>query len=733
MLSDHAISDDIERIVKACHHDVFSVLGPHSISDTQIEIRVFLPSADSVEVLDYASQSVLANCKKINAEGFFLATLNEPRGFKYLLRVSYGGFSELIEDPYRFSPEITEDDLYLFGEGTHETAYKFLGAHLVSQEGVAGCRFAVWAPNAHRVSVVGDFNFWDGRKHVMRKHYPSGVWELFIPGVGAGQLYKYELLGADGHLLPHKADPYGFSAQVPPEQASCVIDLSVYQWGDENWRSLQAHYTSVDRPISIYEVHLGSWRRVIEEGNRYLSYRELAAKLIPYVKDMGFTHIQLMPVSEFPFDGSWGYQPIGIYAPTSRFGTPDDFKYFVDQCHQAGIAVLVDWVPGHFPTDGHGLGRFDGTPLYEHQDERQGFHPDWNTYIFNYGRREVANYLMANALFWMDEYHIDGLRVDAVASMLYLDYSRNEGEWIPNRFGGRENLEAIDFLRALNERIYKNFPSAMMVAEESTAWPGVSRPTYQGGLGFGYKWNMGWMNDSLEYMSKEPVFRQYHHNDMTFSLLYAFSENFILPLSHDEVVHGKGSILARMPGDTWQQFANLRTYYAFMWCHPGKKLLFMGSEFAQGPEWDYLNSLCWHQLEIKEHAGVQNLVRELNKLYQETPALHEMDTQAEGFEWIEADDRHNSVFAFSRYANSENSFVIVISNFTPVERSQYRIGVDKAGFYREVLNSDSEYFGGGNRGNDGGVNSEPQPWQHRENSICVDLPALSTTVFLFEG
>ncbi|MBX2857092.1 MAG: 1,4-alpha-glucan branching protein GlgB [Cellvibrionaceae bacterium] len=723
----------MQQIINARHQDIFSVLGPHPICDNQTEIRVFLPRAERVEVLDYNSKKPLVNLAKVDDAGFFIGIARIGLESKYFLRVTYGDFSEIIEDPYRFGPAIGEDDLYLFGEGTHEAAYKFLGAHLVTQDGVSGCRFAVWAPNAMRVSIVGDFNYWDGRKHMMRKHFPSGVWELFIPELGPGQLYKYELLDAAGHLLPHKADPYGFYAQVPPEQASCIADLSVYQWNDQDWRDRQVKFTSVDRPISIYEVHFGSWRRVVEEKNRYLSYRELARDLIPYAKEMGFTHLQLMPISEYPFDGSWGYQPIGVYAPTSRFGTPDDFKYFIDQCHQADLAVLIDWVPGHFPTDAHGLGRFDGTPLYEHQDDRQGFHPDWNTYIFNYGRREVANYLMANALFWLDEYHIDGLRVDAVASMLYLDYSRDDGEWIPNRFGGRENLEAIDFLRVLNERIYKNFPTAMMVAEESTAWPGVSRPTYQGGLGFGYKWNMGWMNDSLEYISKEAVYRQYHHNDMTFSLLYAFSENFILPLSHDEVVHGKGSILARMPGDAWQKFANLRAYYAYMWCHPGKKLLFMGNEFAQGPEWDYLNSLCWHQLDLGQHEGVQNLVRELNFLYRETPALHEMDAQAEGFEWIEADDRHNSVFSFSRHANTSESFVVVISNFTPVERNSYRIGVEKEGFYREVLNTDSEHFAGGNKGNGGGVNAEQQPWQHREFSLCVDLPALSTIVFLHEG
>jgi len=733
LLSSGVNNDDIQAVVEASHHDVFSVLGPHRVSETEFEIRVCLPDAESVDVLDYQSKQKLFSLDRFRETGFFSGKYKTDDLNKYLLCVGYGDYSEIIEDPYRFQPTIGEQDLYLFGEGSHESAYRFMGAHLRELDGVAGCTFSVWAPNAKRVSVIGDFNFWDGRKHVMRKHYPSGIWELFIPGVESGDNYKYELLGPDGHLLPHKADPYGFFAQLPPEQASRVVALGDYEWGDQEWHKKRGTHSTLDRPISVYELHIGSWRRLPDEDNRYLSYRELASTLIPYVKEMGFTHIQLMPISEFPFDGSWGYQPIGLYAPTSRFGDPNDFKYFIDQCHQAELAVLVDWVPGHFPTDAHGLGRFDGTPLYEHSDHRQGFHPDWNTYIFNYGRKEVINYLMANALFWIDEYHIDGLRVDAVASMLYLDYSRKEGEWVPNRHGGRENLEAIDFLRSLNERIYQKFPSVMMVAEESTAWPGVSRPTFEGGLGFGYKWNMGWMNDSLTYIGMEPVHRKHHHNEMTFSLLYAFSENFILPLSHDEVVHGKGSILDRMPGDAWQKFANVRAYYAFMWCHPGKKLLFMGSEFAQGPEWDYLNSLCWHQLELKEHKGIQNLVRDLNFLYVGTPALHEQDVAAEGFEWVEADDSENSIFAFMRYAKNGASPVLVVSNFTPVERQGYRVGVRQAGFYREVLNTDSVHFAGCNKGNDGGVNSEAKTWKHLEHSICVDLPALSTLVFRLDN
>lgn len=717
----------IQSIVNAECEDIFAHLGPHQISDQQFAVRVFLPNADKVEVLGAESGELIAECGQLHDAGFFSAIIQGEHAAKYKLRGFFGGQDYVFEDPYRFWPSIGEQDLYLWGEGTHEKAYEFLGAHLMELDGVKGCRFAVWAPNAKRVSVVGDFNFWDGRKHSMRKHIPSGIWEIFVPGVNPGALYKYELLTRDNTLLPQKVDPFEFHAQRPPEQASIVVEQDTYAWQDAGWQEKSWRWSQRDRPISIYEVHLGSWKRVPEEGNRYLTYRELAADLIPYVKNMGFTHVQLMPVNEFPFDGSWGYQPIGLYAPTSRFGGPDDFRYFVDQCHQAEIAVLIDWVPGHFPTDLFGLGRFDGTPLYEHADYRQGFHPDWNTFIYNYGRREVSNFLMANALFWLDKYHVDGLRVDAVASMLYLDYSRKEGEWLPNAYGGRENLEAIDFLKSTNLRVYKHFPNCMMVAEESTAWPGVSKPTHFGGLGFGYKWNMGWMNDSLQYISKEPVHRQYHHHDMTFSLYYAFSENFILPLSHDEVVHGKRSILGRMPGDTWQKFANLRAYYAFMWTHPGKKLLFMGCEFAQGPEWNHDQSLCWHQLDIAEHRGVQTLIKALNELYTSSPALFENDCEGNGFEWIEADDRHNSIFAFLRKSSTGKSMLVVI-NFTPVFRESYRLGVDKPGYYRERLNTDSEVFGGSNQGNSGGLTTEEIPWQHRKYSLQLKLPPLAAII-----
>ncbi|SMF44430.1 1,4-alpha-glucan branching enzyme [Alteromonadaceae bacterium Bs31] len=723
----------IQSIVDSNCDDIFAYLGCHSLGEGQYAFRLFLPGADVVEIFSYEEKALLLKLERGHDAGFFTGVLSCKEAPKYLVNVCYQGAWSLKEDPYRFSSHIGEQDLYLFGEGTHEEAYKFMGAHLTSVDGVEGCSFAVWAPNAKRVSVVGDFNHWDGRMHMMRKNIPSGIWDIFVPGVQQGDQYKYELKAADGNLLPHKADPYGFYAQRPPEQASVVYSMKGYQWQDQQWSNKRYAYTKREKAVSIYEVHLGSWRRKPEEGNRYLSYRELAVELIPYVKEMGFTHIQLMPVTEFPFDGSWGYQPIGMFAPTSRYGTPDDFKYFVDQCHQSEIAVLVDWVPGHFPTDQHGLGRFDGTPLYEHADSRQGFHPDWNTFIYNYGRKEVANYLMCNALYWLDVFHLDGLRVDAVASMLYLDYSRNSGEWVPNRYGGRENIEAIDFIRQVNERVYKNHPDVMMVAEESTAWPGVSKPTNFGGLGFGFKWNMGWMNDSLEYISKEPVHRQYHHHDVTFSLYYAFSENFVLPLSHDEVVHGKGSILTRMPGDAWQKFANMRAYYAFMWGHPGKKLLFMGCEFAQGPEWDHDNSLCWHQLELNEHRSIQRLVRDLNLLYVNNPCLYEVDGDENGFEWVEADDRHNSVLAFYRKAINSDDKLLFVCNFTPILREDFRVGVSDSGSYKEILNTDKDIYGGGNNCNDGAILSEAVAWHYRENSIQIKLPPLGVVVFRRES
>ncbi len=717
----------VDSIVNVYAEDVFSILGLHELNG-QFYINAFLPTALAVEVLSADSQRSLGLLEPKHDAGFFSGAVSLLQHSPYQLRVTYADGVCVQEDAYRFCSSLSPFDLYLFGEGTHEHLYRWMGAHVMALEGVTGTRFCVWAPNARRVSVVGDFNFWDGRHHMMRKHIPSGVWEVFVPNVTAGACYKYEILTREGHLLPHKSDPFGFAAQLPPATASRVV-ASHFSWGDGAWCEAQRHQQSLEQPLSIYEVHLGSWRRVPEEGGRYLTYAELAAQLIPYVQSLGFTHIQLMPISEFPFDGSWGYQPIGLFAPTSRFGGPDEFRSFVDACHQAGLGVLIDWVPGHFPSDGHGLARFDGTPLYEHADHRQGFHPDWNTYIYNYGRKEVANFLFSNALYWFDEFHIDGLRVDAVASMLYLDYSRKHGEWIPNQFGGRENLDAIDLLRRVNQKVYERFPGALMVAEESTAWPGVSHPVYAGGLGFGYKWNMGWMNDSLRYISKEPVHRQYHHHDLTFSLLYAFNENFILPLSHDEVVHGKGSLLDKMPGDGWQKFANLRAYLAFMWAHPGKKLLFMGGEFAQGREWDHDTSLDWHLLDIDFHRGVSRLVGDLNHLYRRQPAMHWGDAKSQGFEWVDADNRHLSVFAFMRKADGMAPPLLVVSNMTPVVREAYRVGVPVLGFYREILNTDASLYGGSEVGNAGGVHAEPVAAQERPCSLNITLPALATLIF----
>jgi 1,4-alpha-glucan branching enzyme len=594
---------------------------------------------------------------------------------------------------------LSDFDIYLLSEGTHLHSHEKLGAHLVTLEGIEGVAFVVFAPNARRVSVVGDFNFWDGRRHAMRVR-GNGFWEIFIPGARVGDKYKYEILSPDG-LMPLKSDPYAFAAEQRPATASIVIDINKIELP----RPLQHDVNSINAPMSIYEVHLGSWRRRPEEGNRWLTYRELAAELPAYVRDMGFTHVEFLPVMEHPFDGSWGYQPTGLFAPTSRFGSPADFAYMVDAFHQAGIGVLLDWVPGHFPDDPHGLAWFDGTALYEHENPMQGRHLDWNTLIYNYGRAEIANFLLSNALFWLDRYGVDGLRVDAVASMLYLDYSRPPGGWIPNREGGRENLEAIGFIRRFNTEVYRNQPKATTAAEESTAWPMVSRPVDWGGLGFGYKWNMGWMHDTLNYMSKDPIHRKHHHGDVGFGLHYAFFENFILPLSHDEVVHGKGSIFGRMPGDPWQRFANLRAYYAFMFGHPGKKLMFMGCEFAQKWEWSHDHSLPWHHLDEPSHAGVQRLVRDLNNLYRTLPALHELDCDSAGFEWIVVDDWQQSVFAWLRKGRDPRAQCLVVVNFTPEIRRDYAVRVPFGGYWRELLNTDAETYGGTNVGNGGGVSA----------------------------
>ncbi len=721
--------EDARQIIAGTHADPFAVLGRHLWEGRQT-VRVFAPDADQVEVLDIKTGIRIKALEPVEgAPGLFAGQATRRRNpFPYSLRLFKDHHVWTAEDPYRFGPVLGAMDEYLIGEGAHLNLWRVLGAHLITHEEIYGTHFAVWAPNASRVSVVGNFNGWDGRRHLMRRRGQTGVWEIFIPDIVAGEPYKFELLDGSGHLLPQKADPFGFGAEHPPRTASVVREIHGHDWSDDAWMETRAVRNRIDQPISIYEVHLGSWRRVAEEGNRPLSYHEHAHHLVGYARDMGFTHIELMPVSEFPFDGSWGYQPVGLYAPTIRHGTLEEFRAFVEACHEADMGLILDWVPGHFPEDAHGLGKFDGTPLYEHADRREGFHPDWNTLVYNYGRREVSNYLIANALYWLREHHVDGLRVDAVASMLYRDYSRKDGEWVPNKDGGRENLEAIAFLRRMNEIAYGEMPGIMTVAEESTAFPGVSRPTDAGGLGFGFKWNMGWMNDTLSYMSEDPVHRKYHHSKMTFGLHYAFSENFILPISHDEVVHGKGSLLDKMPGQGDEKFANLRAYLGFMWGHPGKKLLFMGCEFAQGTEWNHDGSLDWHLLEHGAHKGVQSLVRDLNRLYCETPALYQLDCRGEGFEWVEEGAADESIQAWLRHG-SEGPPVLVVSNLTPVERSARRIGVPQPGRWAERLNTDATEYGGGGRGNLGAVESEPVAAAGRAHSLSLTLPPLSTLFF----
>jgi 1,4-alpha-glucan branching enzyme len=711
--------NSLTALMHGDHETPFDVLGPHT-ENGALTIRTFLPGAVSVQVIDHtAGRTALA--RQGNTDVFAATLPDHTQPFAYRLQVDWGTHQETIDDPYRFGPVIGELDRWLLAEGTHFRPYEQLGAHLTKVDGVDGVNFAVWAPNARRVSVVGSFNNWDGRRHAMRNN--AGIWEIFLPGLTAGDLYKFEIRTQAGAILL-KADPYARQAELRPDTASMVAPLLPVAPST----AARQHANGLHAPISIYEVHLGSWRRVPEEGNRWLTYRELAATLIPYVQDLGFSHIELMPISEHPFDGSWGYQPIGLYAPTARFGSPDDFRYFVEAAHASGIGVLLDWVPGHFPTDAHGLAEFDGTHLYEHADPREGFHQDWNTLIFNYGRKEVMNYLVGNALYWIERFGIDGLRVDAVASMLYRDYSRKEGEWIPNEHGGRENLEAIAFLRKLNEVVCAQRPEAIMIAEESTSFPQVSRPLYMGGLGFHYKWNLGWMNDTLRYMGEDPVNRTWHHDLITFGLAYAFSENFMLPLSHDEVVHGKGSILARMPGDAWQRFANLRAYYGFMWGHPGKKLLFMGCEFGQEAEWSVERSLDWHLLDAPSHAGVQRLVRDLNAVQRHYPALHQLDFDARGFDWITRDDKANSVYAFLRKAD-DGSAVVVLCNFTPVPRHGYRIGVDQPGRYREIINTDAMVYGGTGLHN-GELHTDDIAAHGRAVSLSVTVPPLATVMLI---
>ncbi len=711
----------VQAIADGRHGDPYAVLGPHAREGGYV-VRHFAPHASHVDVIDGHGETIAA-MERVHPAGLYEAAL-ESLPVSYRFAVQHYGEPYVSDDPYRFPSQLGELDLHLMGEGAHLDLHDKLGAHIIEVDGVRGVQFAVWAPNASRVSVVGSFNDWDGRRNPMRFHPANGVWDTFIPGLAAGDYYKFELLDANGHLLPLKADPFARRCEPPPGNASVVHD-DHYPWQDGDWMARRHEALGLNQPMSTYEVHLGSWRRRAQQGNRWLSYRELADELVDYVIEMGFTSIELLPLTEHPFDGSWGYQPIGLFAPTWRFGPPEDFKYLVDRCHQNGISVIMDWVPAHFPRDAHGLGHFDGTALYEHEDPRKGAHADWGTLIFNYGRREVANYLIASALLWIEDYHIDGLRVDAVASMLYLDYSREDGEWLPNEEGGRENLEAVWFLRRLNEVVHQR--GGITLAEESTSWPMVSRPVYDGGLGFTYKWNMGWMNDTLAYIGEDPVHRKYHHNKLTFSMVYAFTENFVLPISHDEVVHGKGSVLGRMPGDAWQQFANVRSYYTYMFTHPGKKLLFMGCEFAQGREWNHNQSLDWHQLELPVHAGVQALVKDLNALYRLTPALYEVDFAPEGFRWIECDDADTSVVSFVRYA-SDGTCVAVVVNFTPVPREEFRVGVPGARAWLEVLNSDAPQYGGGGVTNDSEIVSEAVGWNGFEQSVAVRLPPLGAIV-----
>jgi 1,4-alpha-glucan branching enzyme len=714
--------DDIDALADARHRDPFAVLGMHEHAGGQWLCTV-QPGAARVDVIAAASGRVAATLTAVHADGVFEGRVTGSR-FAYRLRVHAGGATREIEDPYRFPPVLGDTDVWLLAEGRHRRLYEKLGAHAAVLDGVAGFTFAVWAPGASHVAIVGDFNRWDGRCHPLRLRRECGVWEIFLPGVQAGACYKYEIKDAAGTLLPLKADPFAFAAELRPATASIVATPPTIA------AAPPLPSAARERAVSIYEVHSASWRRG-EEG-RVLSWQELADRLLPYLQEMGFTHVEFMPVMEHPFDASWGYQPTALYAPTARHGAPSEFAALVRRFHAAGIGVLLDWVPGHFPADAHALARFDGSCLYEHADPRQGFHPDWNTLIYNYSRHEVRNFLTANALFWLERYGIAGLRVDAVASMLYLDYSRQPGEWIPNAYGGRENLDAVSFIRETNELI-GGHAGTVVIAEESTAWPAVSRPVHDGGLGFHYKWNMGWMHDTLEYMQRDPVHRPYHHDALTFGLIYAFNENFILPLSHDEVVHGKGSLLSKMPGDRWQQFANLRLYYGFMWAHPGKKLLFMGGELAQQAEWNHDGELDWAALADAHHRGVQRTVADLNRLYRATPALHECDCEPRGFEWIDFADRAQSILVFLRRGRADDALVIVVCNFTPVPRSAYRIGLPRAGHYREVFNSDSAWYGGSNLGNAGGVDAVAAPCHGRDWSAAVTLPPLACVMFAWQA
>ena len=727
-------SEDLYPLIECRHSDPHRILGVRPGGEGSV-VRVFQPEATSVAVI-FADGRRL-ELTKVHAAGVFESSSQSllpsaPRDYT-VEAVFNTGINAVWSDPYAFAPTLGEMDLYLLGTGEHLESYRVLGAHPLTLQGIEGTSFAVWAPNAQRVSVVGDFNFWDGRHHMMRRLGGSGVWEIFIPGVDEGDHYKFEIRGPQGDVFL-KTDPFGFYAQHDLRTACMVTDLDRYAWSDEAWMQRRARRDAYSEPMSVYEVHLGSWRRRPEENDRPLSYLELAEELVAYVTEMGFTHVELLPVMEHPFDGSWGYQVVNFFAPSSRFGNPDEFRHLIDALHQAGIGVILDWVPGHFPKDAHGLARFDGTALYEHEDPRLGEHRDWGTLIFNYGRNEVRNFLIANALFWLDQYHIDGLRVDAVASMLYLDYSRNEGEWIPNRFGGRENLEAIEFMKAFNSACYARHPGIMTIAEESTAWPGVSKPVHEGGLGFGFKWNMGWMNDSLRYIEREPIHRRHHQGEITFSMLYAYHEHFILVLSHDEVVHGKGSLLGKMPGDDWQKAANLRMFLAWMWCHPGKKLLFQGGELGQWTEWNHARGIDWDLLRHQPHAGIQRLVGRLNKIYREEPALSVLDDRSEGFEWIDFHDADNTVWSFLRRApHGQGDDLLVVVNATPVPRDHYRIGVPEVTAAEVVLNSDDQEYWGSGYADLNGISVDYHGAHGRPRSLILDLPPLSVMVLRLKG
>jgi len=749
-MSSTVAPEQVNRIVGNQHHDPFEVLGPHPVQNsdkTCWAVRAYLPNAEAAWVV-IPEQREEYPMSSVHDPHFFECILDVADLSNYQLRIKEGDQERVIYDPYAFrSPLVTDFDVHLFAEGNHHRIYEKLGAHLAEVEGVAGVYFAVWAPNARNVSVLGDFNWWDGRKHQMRR-LGDGIWELFIPSLGVGTHYKYEIKNQEGHIY-EKSDPYGFQQEVRPKTASIVADLDTYEWGDRAWMEQRRHTEPLTQPISVYEVHIGSWLHGsssepyvrpdgteiapvivadLKPGARFLTYRELAERLIPYVKDLGFTHIELLPIAEHPFDGSWGYQVTGYYAATSRYGTPQDLMYLIDQCHLNGIGVIVDWVPGHFPKDGHGLANFDGTCLYEHADPRKGEHKGWGTLVFNYARNEVRNFLVSNALFWFDKYHIDGIRVDAVASMLYLDYCREPGEWVTNQYGGRENIEAADFLRQMNHVVFSYFPGALSIAEESTSWPMVSWPTYVGGLGFNLKWNMGWMHDMLDFFSMDPWFRQFHQNNLTFSLMYAFSENFMLAFSHDEVVHGKSNMIGKIPGDEWQKYASLRCLFTYMFAHPGKKTLFMSLEFGQWSEWNVWGDLEWQLLQFEAPRKLKHFMGKLNEFYRSQPALYTQDFSNEGFEWIDCSDNRHSVVAFIRRCKDPQEYLITVSNFTPQPHSHYRVGVPEAGFYQELFNSDAREYGGSNMGNLGGKWSEEWSFHNQPYSIDLCLPPLGVLV-----